>query len=40
METHDYTGIMQQVVNLQFQGYSGNTVKRILLKNFETQKEN
>ena len=40
METHDYTGTMQRAVNPQFQGCSGNTVKRILIKNFETQKEN
>ena len=40
METHDYTGTMQRDVNHQFQGYSGNTVKRSLIKNFETQKEN
>ena len=40
METHDYTGIMQRVVNPQFQGCSRNTVKRILIKKFETQKEN
>ena len=40
METHDYKGTMQRVVNPQFQGCSGNTVKRILIKNFETQQEN
>ena len=31
---------MQRVVNPQFQGCYGNTVKRILIKNFQTQKEN
>ena len=40
METHDYTGTMQRAINHQFQGCSGNTVKRNLIKNFETQKEN
>ena len=40
METHDFTRIMQWAVNPQFQGCSGNTVKIILIKNFETQKEN
>ena len=40
METHDFTGIMQRAINPQFQGCFGNTVKRILIKNFETQKEN
>ena len=40
METHDYTGTMQQAVNPQFQGCYGDTVKRILIKKFETQKEN
>ena len=40
METHYYTGTMQRAVNPQFQGCSGNTVKIILIKNFETQKEN
>ena len=40
MEANDFTGIMQRAVNSQFQGCSGNTVKRILIKNFETQKEN
>ena len=39
METHDYAGTMQQAVNPQFQGYSRNTVKRILIKNFETQRK-
>ena len=36
METHDFMGTMQRVVNPQFQGCSGNIVKRILIKNFET----
>ena len=40
METHDFTWTIQRVVNPQFQGCSGNIVKRILIKNFETQKEN
>ena len=40
METHDYTRTMQQVVNPQFQGCSVNTIKKSLIKNFETQKEN
>ena len=40
METHDFTRTMQRAVNPQFQSCSGNTVKIILIKNFETQKEN
>ena len=40
METHDFTGTMQRTVNPQFQGCFGNKVKRSLIKNFETQKEN
>ena len=40
MESHDYTGTMQWVVNPQFQGCSENTIKKSLIKNFETQKEN
>ena len=36
METHDFTGTMQRAVNPRFQGCSGNRVKRILIKNFET----
>ena len=40
METHDFMGTMQRAVNPQFQGCFGNTVKRNLIKKFETQKEN
>ena len=41
METHDYSETIQTFINPQFKGWSGNTVKRdIMKKNIQTQREN
>ena len=39
METHDFAGTIQRGINLQFKGWSRNTVKREIMKKIYTQKE-
>ena len=39
METHDFVGTIQRGINPQFKGWSGNTVKKdIMKKNFCTKR--
>ena len=40
METHDYSETIQPLINPQFKGWSENTVKRGIMKNFQTEREN
>ena len=40
METHDFSRAIQRVINPQFRSWSGNTMKRDIMKKFHTQKEN
>ena len=40
METDDYSKIIQTLINPQFKGWSGNTVKRDIMKKFQTEQEN
>ena len=40
MKTHDYSETIQTLINLQFKGWSENTVKRGIMKKFQTEKEN
>ena len=40
METDDYSETIQTLINPQFKGWSGNTVKRDIMKKFQTEREN
>ena len=40
METHEYSKTIQTLINLQFKGWSGNTIKRGIMKKFQTGREN
>ena len=40
METDDYSETIQTLINLQFKGWSENTVKRYIMKKFQTEREN
>ena len=40
METYEYSETIQTLINPQFKGWSGNTVKRGIMKIFQTEKEN
>ena len=40
METDDYSETIQTLINPQFKGCSGNTVKRDIMKKFQTKREN
>ena len=40
METHDYSKIIQTLINPQFKSWSENTVKRGIMKQFQTEREN
>ena len=40
METHEYSETIQALINPQFKGWSGNTVKRGIMKKFQTKREN
>ena len=40
METDDYSKTIQTLINHQFKGWSGNTVKRDIMKKFQTEREN
>ena len=40
METDDYSETIQTLISLQFKGWSGNTVKRYIMKKFQTEREN
>ena len=40
METHEYSETIQTLINPQFQGWSGNTVKRCIIKKFQIEREN
>ena len=40
METQEYSEVIQTLINLQFKGWSGNTVKRCIMKKFQTEREN
>ena len=36
METHEYSETIQTLINPQFKGWSENTVKRCIMKKFQT----
>ena len=40
IETHDYSEAIQRFINPQFKSWSGNTVKRCVMKRFQTEREN
>ena len=40
LETHDYSEAIQTLINLQFKGWSGNTVKRGIMKKFQIERKN
>ena len=40
METHEYSKIIQTLINPQFKCWFGNTVKRGIMKKFQTEREN
>ena len=40
METHEYSETIQTLINPQFKGWSENTVKRGIMKKFQTEREN
>ena len=40
METHEYSKTIQTLINLQFKGWLGNTIKRGIMKKFQTKREN
>ena len=40
METHKYSKTIQTLINPQFKGWFGNTVKRCIMKKFQTEREN
>ena len=40
METHEYSETIQILINPQFKGWSENTVKRCIMKKFQTEREN
>ena len=40
METHEYSETIQTLINPQFKGWSRNTVKRCIMKKFQTEGEN
>ena len=40
METHEYSETIQTLINHQFKGWSGNTVKRCIMKKFQTERYN
>ena len=40
METHEYSETIQTLMNPQFKGWFGNTVKKCIMKKFQTEREN
>ena len=40
MEIDDYSETIQTLINPQFKGWSGNIVKRDIMKKFQTEREN
>ena len=40
MKTYDYSETIHTLINPQFKGWSGNTVKRDIMKKFQTEQEN
>ena len=40
METDDYSETIQTLINPQFKGWFGNTVKIDIMKKFQTEREN
>ena len=40
METHEYSETIQTLINPQFKCWSGNTVKRGIIKKFQIEREN
>ena len=40
METHEYSETIQTLINPKFKGWSENTVKRGIMKKFQTEREN
>ena len=40
METHEYLETIQTLINPQFKCWSENTVKRGIMKKFQTEREN
>ena len=40
MEIDDYSETIQTLINPQFKGWSGNTVKKYIMKKFQTEREN
>ena len=40
METHDFSGTTQKVINPQFRGWFGNIVKRDIMKKISYTKRN
>ena len=40
METDDYSKTIQTLINPQFKYWSGNIVKRDIMKKFQTEREN
>ena len=40
METDDYSETIQTLINPQFKGWFRNTVKRDIMKKFQTEREN
>ena len=40
MKTHEYLETIQTLINPQLRGWFGNTVKRGIMKKFQTEREN
>ena len=40
METHEYSETIQTLINPQFKGWFENTVKRCIMKKFQTERQN
>ena len=40
MKTHEYSETIQTLINPQFKGWHENTVKRGIMKKFQTEREN
>ena len=40
IETHEYSETIQTLINPQFKGWSGYTVKKCIMKKFQTEREN
>ena len=38
METYEYSETIQTLINPQFKGWSGNTVKKCIIKKFQTER--